>query len=206
MISSSSTSVAIGSTPASGVPGSSPSSRTMIPACSVPIASSSSARIIPLDSTPRSLATPSLVPSGMTAPGQRDGDDLPGGDVGRPAHDLLRAAVADVDHAHAEPVGVGVLLGLEHAADDEALERVRRRGGGRPRPSCRSWSGAPRARRPAGRGRRTREPLDRDPHPNCSRKRRSFSKRRRRSGTPCLSMAMRSMPIPQAKPWTLSAS
>ena len=44
-------------------------SSTMIPLCSLPIASSSSARIIPPESTPRSLRLPSVVPSGMTAPG-----------------------------------------------------------------------------------------------------------------------------------------
>ena len=44
------------------------------------------------------------------------------------------------------------------------------------------------------------------PHPNCSRKRRSFSKYSRRSGMPCLSIAIRSMPIPKAKPCTFSGS
>ena len=41
----------------------------MIPKWSSPMPTSSSARIIPLDLTPRSFASPSVEPSGMTAPG-----------------------------------------------------------------------------------------------------------------------------------------
>ena len=43
-------------------------------------------------------------------------------------------------------------------------------------------------------------------HQNCSRKRTSLSKNRRRSGMLCLSMAMRSTPMPKAKPETCSGS
>ena len=42
----------------------------MIPSWSSPMPTSSSARIIPLEATPRSLASPSVLPSGMTAPGR----------------------------------------------------------------------------------------------------------------------------------------
>ena len=84
VISSSSTSVAIGSTSASGVPGSSSSSSTMIPAWSMPIDTSSSARIMPLDGTPRSLAFLSLVPSGMTAPGSATPTVWPAATFGAP--------------------------------------------------------------------------------------------------------------------------
>ena len=102
MISSTSTSVAIGSTSSSGVPGSSPSrSSTMIPACSVPIATSSSARIIPLDSTPRSFALPSFVPSGITAPGFATATVCPAATFGAPQTICDGVAVADVDHADA---------------------------------------------------------------------------------------------------------
>ena len=45
------------------------------------------------------------------------------------------------------------------------------------------------------------QPGQRHPHRNCSRKRRSFSRNRRRSVMPCLSILMRSGPIPNAKPW-----
>ena len=95
----------------------------MIPSCSVPIASSSSARIIPSDSIPRSLTFFSLLPSGMHRAGLGDRDRLAGGDVRRAAHDLPRLPVADVDHADGQTIGVGVLVGVEHAADDEVLER-----------------------------------------------------------------------------------
>ncbi len=84
VISSSSTSVAIGSTSASGVPTASPASSTMIPSCSVPMPSSSSARIIPRDSCPRSLARLSFVPSGMTAPGAATATIWPAATFGAP--------------------------------------------------------------------------------------------------------------------------
>ena len=45
-----------------------------------------------------------------------------GARVGRAAHDLDRLAVAGVDHADAQPVGVGMLLGLDHARDDVGRE------------------------------------------------------------------------------------
>ena len=52
------------------------------------------------------------------------------------------------------------------------------------------------------------QPAQRDPHarPNCSRKRTSFSNSMRRSGTPWTSIAIRSMPMPNAKPCTRSGS
>jgi hypothetical protein len=64
------TSSAIASASVSGTPGSNPLSSTSTPEWSSPIPSSSSARIIPLEVTPRSSASPSTVPSGMTAPGR----------------------------------------------------------------------------------------------------------------------------------------
>ena len=126
--------------------------------------------------TPRSFACSSFVPSGITRARARDGDRLAGGDVRRAADDR-RGPVRrpEVDLADLQPVGVGVLLGLEHAPDDEALGRRARRGGGSPRPSCRSSSGAPRSPRRRGRVAVFAQPRQRHPHPNCSRKRRSFS-------------------------------
>ena len=118
------------------------SSSTMIPSWSVPIATSSSARIIPSDATPRSLAALSCVPSGMTAPGRATATVWPAATFGAPQTIVRRLALADVDGADAQPVGVGVLLGLQHAADDEVLQRgdaVRARCG---RPRCRSSPGA----------------------------------------------------------------
>ena len=95
----------------------------MIPACSVPIASSSSARIIPFDSRPRSLAFFSLVPSGMTAPGLATATVWPAATLGAPQTICDGVLLADVDDADAEPVGVGVLVGLDDLADDEVLKR-----------------------------------------------------------------------------------
>ena len=89
--------MAIGSTSFSGVPGSSPSrSSTMIPSCSAPIATSSSARIIPLDSMPRSFAFPSLVPSGITAPGFATATVWPAATFGAPHTICDGVAVADI--------------------------------------------------------------------------------------------------------------
>ncbi len=45
------------------------------------------------------------------------------------------------------------------------------------------------------------EPGKRDFHRNCSRNRRSFSMNRRRSLIRCLSIEIRSGPMPKAKPW-----
>ena len=50
------------------------------------------------------------------------------------------------------------------------------------------------------------QPADRHSHQNCSRNRRSLSKNERASGTPCLSIAMRSTPMPKAKPCSSPAS
>ena len=55
----------------------------------------------------------------------RDGDGLPAGDVRRATDDRRRAVgarVAEVDLTDAQAVGVGVLLGAEHLADDEVLD------------------------------------------------------------------------------------
>ena len=49
-------------------------------------------------------------------------------------------------------------------------------------------------------------PAVRNPHANCLKNRRSFSKKRRMSSTPYLSIAMRSMPMPNAQPVTCSGS
>jgi hypothetical protein len=113
---------------------------------------------------------------GHDGAGARDGDGLAGRDVRRAADDLLGPVVADVDHADAEAVGVGVPSGLDDLADDEALERVdavvvdgldlRARHG---------QALLERADRQAGVG-VLLEPFERDAHqPNCSRKRRSLS-------------------------------
>jgi hypothetical protein len=45
-----------------------------------------------------------------------------GARIRRAAHHLHRIAGTGIDHADAEPVGVGMLLGLDHARDGEWLK------------------------------------------------------------------------------------
>ena len=108
--------------------------------------------------------------------GLRDGDRLAGGDVGRAADDRRDVALADRDLADAQPVGIGVALGLEHAPDDEAIELahavvVQRLdlGAGHRQALLELAQRQPGVAMLA-------QPFERDEHqPNCSRKRRSFS-------------------------------
>jgi hypothetical protein len=147
-----------------------------MPSCSVPRPSSSSAQIIPAETTPRSLAALSLVPSGMTAPGLGHGDGLARRDVRRAADDLRRLAGGHVDGADAQPVGVGVLDGLEDLADDERVE-VRHPVVVDPldlRPGHRQALGE--LRRVEVGAHVLVQPVQGDAHqPNCSRSRRSLS-------------------------------
>ena len=155
--------------------------------------------------TPRSSARPSFVPPGITAPGSATGTVCPAATLGAP-QTIVRVAVAGLHLADAQPVGVGVALDREHPADHEAVRR-----------------GRPDVRDPLDLGGPQREQLAqlldgqvgvavlaqpgvRHPHRNCSSTRTSFSKNLRRSGTPCFSIAIRSIPIPNAKPWTRSGS
>jgi hypothetical protein len=126
----------------------------------------------------RDAAQPRLAerrPVGHHRAGPGDRHGLAGGDVGRAAHDLRRLGLADVNGADGEAVGVGVPLGGQHRADDEAVERrhavtqdaVDLRAGHR---QARSEL----ARLEAGSAVLV-QPLERDPHPNCSKKRRSLS-------------------------------
>ena len=97
-------------------------------------------------------------------------------------------------------------LGGQHAADAEVLER-------RDAVAVDAVDLGPGEREPRReRVRRQRriavvvQPEEREPHPNCSRKRRSFSYISRRSLTPCLRKAIRSIPMPNAKPLIRSGS
>ncbi len=105
--------------------------------------------------------------------GDRDG--LARRDVRRAADDLVRLALADVDRADRQAVRVGMALGRQDLADPEVLERGDavavhavdlRAGHGEP--------GRQLVRRQAG-VHVVVQPEQRQPHPNCSRKRRSFS-------------------------------
>jgi hypothetical protein len=80
----------------------------------------------PLRGDPPQLRLAQLLAARHSRPGQGHGDGLAGGDVGGAADDRpLILAVTGVDGADPQPVGVGVRLGAEHPADDEALGRGR---------------------------------------------------------------------------------
>ncbi len=126
---------------------------------------------------------------GHHRPRPGDGDGLPGGDVGGTAHDCrgrplapVIAAVAiqpagrpEVDLAHAQPVGVGVRLHVEHTPDDEAvgaahtvvMDRLDLRPGQRQALLDLVYVERRVTVFP--------EPCERHAHQNCSRKRRSLS-------------------------------
>ena len=148
---------------------------------------------------PAQLRRPELLPVGHPRARQRDRDRLAGGDVGCPADDRTHA-VAGLDLADTQAVGVWMLLGGDDVADHEPL--------GRRDPEPTDPLDLHRAHRKQLGDLVRLEPgvavLDQpgegDSHENCSRNRTSFSTNRRRSGRPCLSMAIRSIPIPNAKP------
>ena len=117
-----------GSTSASGVPGS-VSGSSMIPAWSVPSPTSSSARIIPSESSPRTLRCSSCQPVRQhRARAARRATVAPTPKFQAPQTIVARLALAHVDLRQLQPVGVRVLVGLEHAADAEELEVAARVG------------------------------------------------------------------------------
>ena len=81
---------------------------------------------MPRLSTPRMVPTASVMSlPGMYVPGGREHADHAGARIRRAADDLHRRACAGVDHADAQPVGVGMLLGRDHARDRERRQRLR---------------------------------------------------------------------------------
>ncbi len=95
--------------------------------------------------------------------GPRDGDGLPGGDVGRAAHDRRGRALARIGpsappsstlHTRSRSAS-GCGCRRAHARRRTPRHRAHR-GGGSPRPSSRSASGAPRSGARRARGRSTR--------------------------------------------------
>ena len=95
-----------------------------MPSASPPTSSSETERIIPSEATPRSFALRSFSPPGIRAPGRATATVWPAATLGAP-QTIVALAVAGVDLADPQPVGVGVLLGAQHLADDEALGRGR---------------------------------------------------------------------------------
>ena len=94
----------------------------MIPLWSVPRSTSSSARIIPSETSPRSLRRSSVRPFGSTAPGSATATVAPAPKFHAPQTIERGSLLADVDLRQLEPVGIRVLLRLEHLADEEELE------------------------------------------------------------------------------------
>ena len=137
--------------------------------------------------------------------GERHGDGLAGGDVGGTADDRP-VPLAGVDLTYPQAIRVRMLLRRDHSPDDEPLRR--RRAHVVDPLDLRGAHGEEVGKllRRQARIAVARQPAVGDPHRNCSRTRTSFSKNLRRSGTPCLSIAIRSIPMPNAKPWTLSGS
>ena len=62
--------------------------------------------------------------AGNEGAGRREHALHAGARIGRAAHDLDRFAVADVDHADAQAIGVRMLLGRDHRGDHERLEQA----------------------------------------------------------------------------------
>ena len=135
---------------------------------------------------------------------RRDRNDLVGGDIGRRGSDRQRVARAYVDDAHQEPVGIGMLLDAHQPAGDDAGEF---------RAALDVFN------RKAQQGEALRElvarrfqfdvvaqPRDRQLHASCSNTRGSFSKSTRISSMSWRTIAMRSMPTPNAQPETSSGS
>ncbi len=214
VISSSSTSVTIGSTSASGVPAANSassvsSSSTMIPALRSPWGSSSSseaARIIPSETIPRSLAFPSFVPPGITAPGRATATVCPAATFGAPHTIVAGSPSPRSTEQTLRRSASGCCSALSTRPTHEPL--AGRRPGVVDRLDLGAGHGEPLldARGVQAGVAVLAQPWQRGAHQNCSRKRRSFSNMTRRSGTPCLSIAMRSTPSPQAKPCTFSGS
>ena len=136
---------------------------------------------------------------------QSDRDALARGDVGGPAHDLEDLARTERHRGQREPVGPGMLLDGQQLAGHDVLP-VRA-------PALDALDLHPEQGQPLGElfGRQVQvdvvgQPGQRHSHRNCSRNRRSFSMYRRRSPTLWRRLAMRSTPIPNAKPWYRSGS
>ena len=194
-----------GRTSANGVPGSSPSGRSMIPEWSVPRATSSSARIIPRDTSPRSGRSSSGPGKpGRTAPGRPTATVAPAPKFHAPQticcgsglptstwQSWSRSAFGCGSAASTRPTTKWPRLPPESAdADVDHPVDLERRDG----ESARDLRGRRRGLDVLA------QPGERNAHQNCLEKRRSLRQSSRRSGNSWRSMAMRSSPHPNAKP------
>ncbi len=176
-----------------------------MPAESSPISSSVAERIIPSDSTPRSFALPSFCPPGIVAPGSATGTVWPAATLGAP-QTIVRSPspVSTVQTRSRSASGCGsaavTLPTTKFCADGGPTDDHPLDLGSGHRQALGQLLG-----REAGVA-VLAQPGVGDPHRNCSSTRTSLSKKRRRSGTPWRSIAIRSTPMPKAKPWTRSGS
>ena len=121
----------------------------------------------------------------MTAPGRATATVCPRGHVGRAADDLAGGppSPSSCTWQTRRRSASGCCSALSTLPDDEAVGGRHAMVRGPPRPRCRSSvsrSSIARSSRPGAQYSRSQG--SGDPHQNCSRKRRSFSKNRRRSG------------------------
>ena len=142
--------------------------------------------------------------------GQRNGDRRTRAEVPGTAHDRARLALPDVHRRQLQAVRVGMLLRFEHLADNEPLEVAVLVGHAAANDSVDLAAREDEPPRELLDGNVEvdvlAQPRNRDSHPNCSSIRTSFSQNRRRSPSPWRSMAIRSMPRPNAKPDQTSGS
>ena len=207
--STSNTSSTSGSTSPSSVPGSI-SGSTMIPEWSRAELDLVLGQDHPVRELAANLALLELQPAREPRAGQRDRHGRARAEVPGAADDLARVALPHVHAAELEPVGVRVLLGLEHAPDPEepevavlvghatALDPLHLRG--RDREPLRQL-GQRHLQRDV-----LPQPGNRNTHQNCVRTLRSPSHNARMSGKSYFSCATRSIPQPKAKPLHSSGS
>ncbi len=132
-------------------------------------------------------------------PRQGDRHALPRGDVRRAADDVEDVR-PDAHPREGEPVGARVLRHLEQLSRDDVAPL-----GPPALDSLHLHAQERQAVSQLLRGERNvdivAQPGEGHSHRNCSRKRRSLSRKTRRSAIPWRSIAIRSTPIPKAKPW-----
>jgi len=167
--------------------------------------------IIPSETSPLSLTRSSFIPPGTTAPGKPDRNRRTRAEVPGAADDLARLRLAHVDLAELQAIGVRMLPGLEHTADAEVVEVAFGIRDAAPENTLGLGRGDGQASRQLLGGGLDRDvfaqPGVRNFHrQNWREKRRSFSQRRRMSGTRWRSRAIRSSPSPKANPDTRSGS
>src|SRR5215468_7722119 len=124
-------------------------------------------------------------------------------DIGRAAHDLERLTASHVDTAHAQALRIRMRTRFEHESDhDETLGHAARGDALHLEPV--HGEVVHQRGNVDGNLDVAAKPGDGHDHDvgswNCSRKRRSFSRKRRMSGMPWRTIAMRSTPTPNAKP------